>query len=65
MAFCGKCGAPLAAQPAMGSVSGLSGQIEYFVQAVDSTGNVALALDHGNPFALVTTTSLYLPLIRR
>ena len=54
-----------ATQTATGSVSGLSGQIEYFVQAVDSTGNVALALDHGNPFALVTTTSLYLPLIRR
>jgi hypothetical protein len=27
-----------------------SGEVEYFVQAVDATGNVALALDHGNPF---------------
>jgi hypothetical protein len=26
------------------------GPVEYFVQAVDATGNVALAMDHGNPF---------------
>jgi hypothetical protein len=26
------------------------GRIQFFAQAVDATGNVALALDHGNPF---------------
>jgi hypothetical protein len=28
----------------------VAGPIYYFAQAVDSAGNVALALDHGNPF---------------
>jgi hypothetical protein len=35
---------------AEGSVPPVDGPIEYFVQAVDAVGNVALFLDHGNPF---------------
>jgi hypothetical protein len=37
-------------------------------QAVDANGNVALALDHGQPFTAIEIISgdyLYLPLIRR
>jgi hypothetical protein len=51
---------------AHGTVPPVNGQIEYFVQAVDPTGNVALALDHGNPFRRVTDKPLsttYLPVI--
>jgi hypothetical protein len=54
-----------ATQHATGSVSGLGGVIEYFAQAVDGSGNVALALDHGNAFALATSHKIYLPLIQR
>jgi hypothetical protein len=46
----------------------LDGPIEYFVQAVDPTGNVALALDHGNPFQRMVAGqiwSVYLPLVSR
>ena len=44
----------------------VGGPVEYFVQAVDPTGNVALALDHGNPFqAQPANTILYRPLIVR
>ena len=41
--------------------------IYYFLQAVDATGNVALALDHGNPFQRVTEPhwDIYLPIISR
>ena len=41
--------------------------IEYFAQAVDDTGNVAIALDHGMPFTHVTKADygIYLPLIRK
>jgi hypothetical protein len=39
---------------AVGTVAPLTGEtIEYFAQAVDGAGNVALALDHGNPFTEV------------
>ncbi len=38
---------------AEGSVPRITGTIEYVVQAVDATGNVAMALDHGNPFQAV------------
>ncbi|MFQ5575438.1 MAG: hypothetical protein ACE5G8_00465, partial [Anaerolineae bacterium] len=43
----------------------LPGQVYYFVQAVDATGNVALALDHGNAFTKITEqqSKVYLPLI--
>ncbi|MCA9970479.1 MAG: cadherin-like domain-containing protein, partial [Anaerolineales bacterium] len=33
------------------------GPIEYVVQAVDASGNVALALDHGSPFTAVAPLS--------
>jgi hypothetical protein len=53
-------------QRATGSVSGVTGPAEFIVQAADSSGNVALALDHGNPFAVTAgTAKVYLPLIRR
>jgi hypothetical protein len=51
---------------ATGSVARARGPIEYFVQAVDPTGNVALALDHGNPFRRMRVIPpLYLPLIAK
>jgi hypothetical protein len=51
---------------AEGKVPPLEGPIEYFAQAVDRTGNVALALDHGNPFTEVEAGgAIYLPLIYR
>ncbi len=51
---------------ATGGVAMAPGPIEYFVQAVDPTGNVALALDHGNAFTQVRRgTAVFLPLIRR
>ncbi len=47
----------------------MNGPIEYFAQAVDPSGNVALALDHGNPFdevkAAVEMPTIYLPLVSR
>jgi hypothetical protein len=50
---------------ASGTVSGLQGRFEYFVQAVDSAGNVSLALDHGLPYQGVVPLKLFLPLIRK
>jgi hypothetical protein len=52
---------------AEGSAAPVSGPIEYFAQAVDSTGNVALATDHGNPFheVKVYRSIVYLPLVLR
>jgi hypothetical protein len=48
---------------AEGKVGPATGPIEYVVQAVDATGNVALALDHGNPFTRVKPgLMIYLPL---
>jgi hypothetical protein len=52
-------------QHATGSVPGLGGQFEYFVQAVDPTGKVALALDHGLPLQAQAKYNLFLPLVRR
>jgi hypothetical protein len=55
-----------ATQTATGSVSSpefVDMPVEFFVQAVDTTGNVALALDYGNPF--VVEQELHLPIIRR
>jgi hypothetical protein len=51
---------------ATGSVGMAPAPIEYFVQAVDSTGNVALVLDHGNAFTQVRNgKAVFLPLIRK
>jgi len=58
---------------AEGVVAPLTGEtIEYFAQAVDGAGNVALALDHGNPFTEVESgaepppgIAIYLPLVMR
>ncbi|MBP8298111.1 MAG: hypothetical protein KAX84_18515, partial [Burkholderiales bacterium] len=44
---------------------GASGEIEYFAQAVDATGNVATALDYGNPFRAATARATYLPVVAR
>ena len=52
-------------QHATGFVAGLGGRFEYFVQAVDPTGNVALALDHSLPFQGQAVYKVYLPLARR
>jgi hypothetical protein len=52
------------AEWAEATVSGLGSEIEYFVQAVDPTGNVALALDHGHAYSTVGREErVYLPLI--
>jgi hypothetical protein len=52
-----------------GSILPVRGGIEYFAQAVDPTGNVALALDHGAPFleerTAVEWPAVYLPLVTR
>jgi hypothetical protein len=49
---------------AEGSVPPVRGPFEYFAQAVDPTGNVALALDHGLPFRRVSGVFYtYLPLV--
>jgi hypothetical protein len=52
---------------AEGSAPGLGDSIYYFAQAVDSSGNVALALDHGQAFSLGTgdLESVYLPAVLR
>jgi hypothetical protein len=40
--------------------------IEYFAQAVDPSGNVALSLNHGTPYTSVINGGfVYLPLLRR
>jgi hypothetical protein len=50
-----------------GLVTGLGDSIHYFAQAVDPTGNVALALDHGQAFDSVPADleSVYLPAVLR
>ena len=52
---------------AAGDAPPVDGPIEYFAQAVDSRGNVALALDHGQPFtkveAGVAPAEVYLPVV--
>ena len=49
---------------AEGAVSGLGSEIEYFSQAVDPTGNVALAMDHGRAYSAVSREQrVYLPLV--
>jgi hypothetical protein len=48
---------------ATGSVAGVAGAAEFIVQAVDNTGNVAYALDHGAPFQAIYP--VFLPLVRR
>jgi hypothetical protein len=50
---------------AEGHVPGLKGPIYYFAQAVDASGNVALALDHGLAFVEVKSAlqSIYLPAV--
>ncbi len=35
----------------------MTGQIAFFIQAADGAGNVALALDHGNPFVGFASSS--------
>jgi hypothetical protein len=49
--------AELAYNPATGYASGrtrpLAGPVDYFIQATDPSGNVAVALDDGNPFRIV------------
>jgi hypothetical protein len=51
---------------AFGSVPSLGEPVEYIAQAVDPTGNVSLALDHGNPFTIgAGNTKVYLPLVAR
>ena len=42
-----------------------SGTIEYFAQAVDAAGNVATALDYGNPFRATAARVTYLPVVAR
>ena len=42
---------------ATGSVPTIAGTVEYFVQAVDNAGNVALVLDHGLPFRILSATA--------
>ena len=42
---------------ATGSIPDPSETIEYFVQAVDESGNVALVLDHGVPFRSLSADS--------
>jgi len=52
---------------AEGLVTGLGESIQYLAQAVDSTGNVALALDHGQAFGSVAIDFefVYLPAVLR
>ena len=42
-----------------------NGVVEYFAQAVDASGNVATALDYGNPFRIVTPWVQALPMVTR
>ncbi|MBP7694544.1 MAG: hypothetical protein KA764_21665, partial [Anaerolineales bacterium] len=51
---------------ASGQVSEVWGAYEFFGQAVDATGNVALALEHGTPFqGAPSLANVYLPLVQR
>ena len=52
-------------EKATGIVSGLSGMVDFIVQAVDAAGNVALALEHGKPYTVTAgPLQLFLPLVR-
>lgn len=42
-----------------------AGTFEYFVQAVDPAGNVALVLSHGVPYTVSGIGMVYLPLVQR
>ena len=42
-----------------------NGVVEYFAQAVDASGNVATALDYGNPFRIVMPWVSALPVVAR
>ena len=42
-----------------------NGVVEYFAQVVDASGNVATALDYGNPFKIVMPWALALPMVTR
>ena len=42
---------------ATGSIPLINGTVEYFVQAVDNAGNVALSLDHGLPYLLFLSST--------
>jgi len=46
-------------------IVGASGAVEYFAQAVDASGNVATALDYGNPFRSTAARMTYLPAVAR
>jgi hypothetical protein len=50
---------------AEGTAPLVTGNLYYFVQAVDPTGNVALVLDRGNPFqaTIGLDSYIYLPLV--
>jgi hypothetical protein len=50
---------------AMGSVPQVEGSFYYFVQAVDPTGNVAIALENGNPYLAIQGQdhTIYLPTV--
>jgi len=52
---------------ATGSAGEPSGEFYYFAQAVDGTGNVTLAMDHGRAFTGVRREEhdVYLPLVLR
>ena len=51
---------------ATGKVPTINEPIDYFVQAVDPSGNVALAVNHGVPYTFVRNGPfVYLPLTRR
>jgi hypothetical protein len=50
---------------ALGSVPAIGEPVEYIAQAVDPTGNVSLALDHGDPFTVEASNRVYLPLVVR
>jgi hypothetical protein len=39
---------------ASGTVPAPTGSVEFFVQAVDEVGNVALTLDHGTPYQVLS-----------
>ena len=42
---------------ATGNIADIPGSVEYFVQAVDDAGNVALVLDQGVPYRILSPTA--------
>jgi hypothetical protein len=50
---------------ATSSAAGLAGDFEYFVQAVDATGNVALALNQGESYRWHADYKVYMPMAVR